>query len=370
MERKKRTAQDFSQRLREARRKAGLSQEALAERLNVSRQAVSKWESGGAAPSTEKLAELSQVLDTTVDALLGGQETSAPRQRQGERRGPLILAVLALAAALAVGAVAAVLAVRLRETESALLQVQGRLGTLETRLAELSLPQAPDRQEAEITAFSWEPVHYDAARKQVTVALRATPRTMAADASAQFILTGERGEPVSVQGEREPWGGFSAQAELPLTMGQIRVDLAVIDGETGGRRTETADYLGVLENAFSLDWDLRFEGQAQRQGDQVTLSGPAAVTYNFGICDDRTVLWPVSGSVTLTMAGKVLDQAKLDFSTQREQLAQEEEEAVLLTATAQAELSAQAKGGAPLELTAQITDNYGNLYEKKLVLLD
>ena len=45
----------LGQRIREHRRRAGLSQEALARRMDVSRQAVTKWESGQSAPSTENL---------------------------------------------------------------------------------------------------------------------------------------------------------------------------------------------------------------------------------------------------------------------------------------------------------------------------
>ncbi len=44
------------------RKRAGLSQEALAERLGVSRQAVSKWETGEALPETGKLAALAAEL--------------------------------------------------------------------------------------------------------------------------------------------------------------------------------------------------------------------------------------------------------------------------------------------------------------------
>ena len=49
-------------RIREARRNAGLSQEKLAEQIGVSRQAVTKWEAGQAAPSTENLLRLAEAL--------------------------------------------------------------------------------------------------------------------------------------------------------------------------------------------------------------------------------------------------------------------------------------------------------------------
>ena len=50
----------LGQRIREHRRRAGLSQEALARRMDVSRQAVTKWESGQSAPSTENLFRLAE----------------------------------------------------------------------------------------------------------------------------------------------------------------------------------------------------------------------------------------------------------------------------------------------------------------------
>ncbi len=62
---------DLAQRIRESRQRRGLSQEALAERLEVSRQAVTKWETGKACPSTEKLLRLSQVLEVPLEELTG-----------------------------------------------------------------------------------------------------------------------------------------------------------------------------------------------------------------------------------------------------------------------------------------------------------
>ena len=62
------------EKLYELRRAAGLSQEELAERLNVSRQAVSKWENGAAQPELSKLVELSRLYGVSVDVLLSLEE--------------------------------------------------------------------------------------------------------------------------------------------------------------------------------------------------------------------------------------------------------------------------------------------------------
>ena len=60
------------------RKQAGYSQEALAERLGVSRQAISKWETGEATPDAERIIALAKVLGITTDALLLGREEPAP----------------------------------------------------------------------------------------------------------------------------------------------------------------------------------------------------------------------------------------------------------------------------------------------------
>ncbi|MCL1918912.1 MAG: helix-turn-helix domain-containing protein [Peptococcaceae bacterium] len=60
----------FSENLKNIRREKNLSQEQLAELLNVSRQAISKWEQDGSYPETEKLIQLAQKLDISLDTLL------------------------------------------------------------------------------------------------------------------------------------------------------------------------------------------------------------------------------------------------------------------------------------------------------------
>ena len=63
------------------REKAGLSQEKLAEKLGVSRQAVSKWETGQSTPDVDKLMALSRLYGVPVDSLLGLAPLQTIRKR-------------------------------------------------------------------------------------------------------------------------------------------------------------------------------------------------------------------------------------------------------------------------------------------------
>ena len=55
----------------ELRTKQGLSQDELAEKIMVTRQAVSRWENGETVPNTDTLKLLSKVFDVSINTLLG-----------------------------------------------------------------------------------------------------------------------------------------------------------------------------------------------------------------------------------------------------------------------------------------------------------
>ena len=82
--------------LAEARRAKNLTQEQLAEKLEVTRQAVSRWESDAAYPETDKIVRMAQILEVSCDYLLqdGVDEKGQPnpptvtrllKQAQGKR---------------------------------------------------------------------------------------------------------------------------------------------------------------------------------------------------------------------------------------------------------------------------------------------
>lgn len=74
----------LSDKIRELRRKTGLSQEELAERLDVSRQAVSKWELGSAVPTADKLVDIADFFGVSLDFLMRESTEQPPSQPPAE----------------------------------------------------------------------------------------------------------------------------------------------------------------------------------------------------------------------------------------------------------------------------------------------
>lgn len=68
------TNQTFGEKLKTARKSAGLTQELLAEKLAVSRQAVTKWEADRGLPDIENLRQIAQLMNVSLDYLLDSGE--------------------------------------------------------------------------------------------------------------------------------------------------------------------------------------------------------------------------------------------------------------------------------------------------------
>ena len=65
---------EFSERLKDLRKQAGLTQVDVAEKLGISQQAYASWERGIKKPTQENLVKIAQVLNVSVDYLVGNSE--------------------------------------------------------------------------------------------------------------------------------------------------------------------------------------------------------------------------------------------------------------------------------------------------------
>ena len=75
----------FGEKLRLVRKDRNITQEALAELLNVSRQAISKWESDNGYPETEKLLLISKTLNISIDYLMNDLSERQEKEKTEEK---------------------------------------------------------------------------------------------------------------------------------------------------------------------------------------------------------------------------------------------------------------------------------------------
>ncbi|MDE1549558.1 helix-turn-helix domain-containing protein [Jeotgalibaca caeni] len=77
----------IGERIKEARKKSGFTQQMLAEQLNVSRSAVSNWEVGRNYPDLDLIVQLSNVLELTLDELLREDTVMVKKVSKEQRKG-------------------------------------------------------------------------------------------------------------------------------------------------------------------------------------------------------------------------------------------------------------------------------------------
>ena len=73
---------EFGEKLRQLREERGMTQQTVAEKLYVTRQAVSRWECGARYPDLLTAKKIAQILNVTIDELLSGEELKESIERQ------------------------------------------------------------------------------------------------------------------------------------------------------------------------------------------------------------------------------------------------------------------------------------------------
>lgn len=85
---------EFNEKLQQLRKQSGFTQEELAEKLFVSRTAISKWESGRGLPNIDSLKAISKLFVVTIDELLSGEELIQAAEEEQKDNAITLRAVL------------------------------------------------------------------------------------------------------------------------------------------------------------------------------------------------------------------------------------------------------------------------------------
>ena len=246
------------EKLYELRRAAGLSQEELAERLNVSRQAVSKWENGAAQPELSKLVELSRLYGVSVDELLSLEEAekgdakaassveaSTPAQEtlaapKKVRRQKLLLGAAAVCLALAVG-LALYNNHRVKQLERQVGSLQSQIMSVQSSLSSQiagissSVREAMEESATLTAQFDYTVKRFDLDAYTCTVAFALQPKTVQDDLAVSLRLRSLASDDgtTAVELVRDEYDVYRGEAVLSMNDDGFEATAAY---DTGGER--------------------------------------------------------------------------------------------------------------------------------------
>ena len=273
--------QTLGQRIQAGRREAGLSQENLGERLDVSRQAVSKWESDSAIPELEKLIAMSRLFGVSLGELLGieppegtGAEEAMPlfQQKMEEAAAARHAAQEArirrkmglLTAGTAAGVVALILAggllVQLGSLESRLGELQGQIQAVQSDVgvqiasAVNQMNDISAKNNEILSDFTVTITGFDLKAQTVTLTASARPKERTTDTTADFTAQLPGGQVLTAAAALEADRYTAENWTVPMAE-QIAVSVSLTSGDT----VRTSQWVEVLPCAPE-DFELRLDG--------------------------------------------------------------------------------------------------------------
>ena len=275
------------EKIAQKRKELSLSQEALGEKLGLSRQAIYKWESDAALPEIDKLVALSKLFGVRVGWLLGAEEAAgegpegdpgrelsekelqmveeivsrylaaqpeqAPKQKGGGFFAAFLAAMIAAAVLLPL---TLILFWRMSDLEERYYGLQSSTNRIYSSI-EQEIGAVTDRveevlktQNSLLADYRCELTGADLKENTVTFSLRATPKTWAEGLSALCVVnTGEEYRELPAPAEEDR--SFSGELTVPLTDSiTLSVVLTAPDGARSTQLLETYTdlYTGSLPN--------------------------------------------------------------------------------------------------------------------------
>lgn len=296
------------QKIMALRRKAHLSQEDLAEQMNISRQAVSKWEADLSAPSLENLKELSRILGVSVEGLLEPdkepeqQEDAAVTVQAASSQNALIthkkLTVIACVAALLFLGSTAMLVWQ----QVQLLELKAAVTELRNRGNQTIYVPSPAETKKEVTDYQLDEVSYDRTTKMLTLKVSVVPLNFTPDTTAQISVKGTT--KTTTADTQQADGVFTAELNVPL---ESSMKLYFFVQQQEQTQPILLDDISYLLSSYQLSGTSDFIGQLMRTSSGLSISGEVQTELQFEYTDSRKInLYPVKGTVSLVIDGKTI----------------------------------------------------------------
>ncbi|MBR4050771.1 MAG: helix-turn-helix domain-containing protein [Clostridia bacterium] len=246
---------EFYQNLSALRKSKNLSQEEIADRLGVSRQAISKWENGQALPETANIMKLCEILEVTPNELLGYEEQKAKpveqmpydneeikEKKKWYKTTPFKVFVAVLGALLAINLIKLLIALGFAGVFMMRADVNDRV-----QLGEVVSVEAGEENISTggVVKFSTQGTN----GKKTIVRTEYVPDVYSSAYDCSFAFSGDGMQTVTEEAEFEG-GMWIAEVELPKISGAIEVEFIT---DTGYKKVpvKIATIDGVDESGVS-----------------------------------------------------------------------------------------------------------------------
>lgn len=371
-------------RIQAGRKAAGLSQEALGERLGVSRQAVSKWESDAAIPELENLIAMSRLFGVSVGVLLGVEEAEAApslsdqelqaaqaiAEKYAEQMKPAArplwkpLAAVVLVCAVIVGAVQWRANHRIADLNEQLVTLQMQMNDIQNGVAgQLSgftaqMRQLLHEQDSLISSSQWSISYVNQADGTVSIDYYLSPKICTETTSAILVATPPDGYSLSetMQAGNTARGFFSVKNwELPMTQG---IRLSVIFTDNGVSQQEELPILDLSPEDFALTVDgfLNFSYTGHSRTVQLK-------SFNLTIRSPEHYVFPLTGELCLFRNVETEPEVSIPFTELlREKNSLIPKYEVQLEDMTDYATSFDVNDGETVIAAIRVTDNYGCTY--------
>lgn len=343
---------ELYEKLYELRRASGMSQEELAEKLGVSRQAVSKWESGATQPELSKLIELSKLYSVSVDELLSLEHAKpeqdaaeSPVQSNAEKApaeklsfrdfciqhkkiiGGAAVAAMALAALIAVGVHynnrINSLSMQVNDLRSQLYNVQNNLSNQIAGISN-SVSDILARESSLISQYSYEVKSVDLKKQECTLAFSLLPKTISENTIVNIGVI-DHGNSSPLDSYRPGYSADLTQDGFGYLHGSVTVPLSdelgvnvnfMTNGETQSQELDTisnlkSQYQPQLKSFLS---PISYERQAGSKWQYQFTPGNAGIplgTISLGALSDVSIR---SACLEYTRANQLLRRVPLEAS--------------------------------------------------------
>lgn len=400
------TPATIGQRILALRRAAGMSQEALAAAVGVSRQALGKWEADQSLPGLDNLLALAEALHTSCDELLTGrplsqQEAPAPalsaegmqalldaREARETRRRRKSLAAgggVALALAAALLCVGLYAGSRMDDLQNRIDgvngQVAGMQGTLQAQVDSMTnrVQTMLDEQNSLAAGESHSYSEWESDTRTLLLTARVTAKQSVPGASARLIVAGrtysgaETGGAETLEMTDEGGGVFTVSGrvataeELTATFQLESPDGTVQNQQLWSDYAPHWQFEPIVELGGGIDGQpIRFEtekGQIRFDGD---------VGLSLGATE---YAWPVEAEMRLEIGGQVVETFPIpelykDFVPTAD--SPTGDQAVFVGSTVTYFWTPQAhpwEADQSVIITARVVDSQGNVYERQMDLI-